>query len=328
MRAQRVGRIISLVMSVAFLGCAIPRDHHTFSVYAPESEQNPFLSSDELLAAGLVSESIRYGVKGRLFESESRLRKARYLEPNNDRIAFNLAVVLGQGGSVDEALEILGRLRVAQGDQPYLLVAMADIHNGQGERDRARALLKDAFSIYRDAGNVGQAATIARSISNLSFAQGLEQEALCYSWEALSLAPSPQQLGAHTALLVALNRFSEAESHAKERIQQSPSLGASVQVHYALSLAHAGRGDEAGALREIEIAQDLLAENPEIGVEVNAVWYMLKSRSPDSEDTEASLQKLRQGHMDALRLREKPTYALVRWPSAMRELLSMVPAAE
>jgi len=315
-------------MSGAFLGCAIPRDHHTFSVYAPESEQNPFLSSDELLAAGLVSESIRYGMKGRLFESESRLRKARYLDPNNDRIAFNLAVVLGQGGSVDEALETLERLRVAQGDQPYLLVAMADIHNGQGDRDRARALLKEAFSIYRDAANVGQASIIARSISNLSFAQGLEQEALCYSWEALSLAPAPQQLGAHIALLVALNRFSEAEGYAKRLIQQSPSLGASVQVHYALALAHAGRGDDAGALREIEIAQDLLAENPEIAVEVNAVWYMLKSRAPDSEDTEATLQRLRQGHMDALRLREKPTYSLVRWPSAMRELLTQVPAAQ
>lgn len=317
-------RFVGMITIVACLGCAVPRDHHTFSVYAPGSEQNPFLSTDDLLTAGLVSESMVYGAKGRLFEAESRLRKARYLDPNNEKVQFNLAVVLGQGGNSEEALEMLSKLRGSSGDQPYLIVATADIHNGQGDRERARTELKKAFSMYRGAANDGQAAIIARSISNLAFAQGLEQEALCYSWEALTLAPSPQQLGAHTGLLVALNMFSEAESLAKQRIQQSPPLGASVQVHYALSLAHIGRGDVAGALREVEVAQDLLAENPEIGAEVNSLWYLLKTLSPDPEDTEATLQKFEQSHIDAARLREKPTYALVRWPAAARELLSKV----
>lgn len=324
MRVVSPRTLVATMMIATFVGCAIPRDHHTFSVYAPGSEQNPFLSTDELLATGLVSESMRYGAKGRLFEAESRLRKALYLDPNNERIRFNLAVVLGQGGNSDEALDILNTLRGALGEQPYLLVATADIHNGQGDRERARAELKKAFSMYRGVANDGQAAIVARSISNLAFAQGLEQEALCYSWEALTLAPSPQQLGAHTGLLVALNMFSEAESLAKQRIQQSPALGASVQVHYALSLAHMGRADIAGALREVEVAQDLLAENPEIGTEVNSLWYLLKNMSPDPEDTEATRQKLEQSHLDAARLREKPTYALVRWPSAARDLLSRV----
>jgi tetratricopeptide (TPR) repeat protein len=313
-----------MVTMVACVGCAIPRDHHTFSVYAPGNEQNPFLSTDELLTAGLVSESMLYGAKGRLYEAESRLRKALYLDPKNEKVQFNLAVVLGQGGNSEEALEMLSQLRGSLGDQPYLLVAIADIHNGQGDRERARTELKKAFSMYRGVSNDSQAAVIARSISNLAFAQGLEQEALCYSWEAITLAPSPQQLGAHTGLLVALNMFSEAENFTKQRIQQSPALGASVQVHYALSLAHMGRDDVAGALREVEIAQDLLAENPEIGPEVNSLWYLLKTLSPDPEDTEATLQKFEQSHMDAARLRKKPTYAIVRWPASVRELLSKV----
>ena len=324
MRPEVVRRVVVIVFGVVAMGCAIPRDHHTFSVHGVGSEANPFLSSDELLAAGLVSESMRYGGKGRLFEAESRLRKAQYLDPQNDRIAFNLAVVLGQGGSAEEAIEILEKLRGELGSQPYLLVAMADIYNTQADRGRARALLKEAFSIYRRALNDGQASIVARSISNLSFAEGLEQEALCYSWEALALAPSPAQLGAHTGIQVALNKFSEAETYARQRIQLSPSLGSSVQVHYALSLAGIGQGNIPGALREIEVAQDLLAENPELGSEVNAVWYLLKTASPDPQDTEATLRRLEQCRGDALRLREKPTYSLVRWPSALRALLAQV----
>jgi tetratricopeptide (TPR) repeat protein len=317
-----------VTMIVACVGCAIPRDHHSFSVYAPGSEQNPFLSTDALLTNGLVSESILYGTKGRLFEAESRLRKALYLDPNNDGIRFNLAVVLGQGGNSEEALEILSALRNTSGEQPYLLIAIADIYNAQGERERARAELKKAFSIYRSVANDAQAAIIARSISNLAFAQGLEQESLCYSWEALALAPSPQQLGAHTGLLVGLNMFLAAESYVKERIKENPALGASVQVHYGLSLAYVGRGDLTAALREVEIAQDLLTENPEVGVEVNSLWYLLKTLSPDPEDTEATLKKLEQAHLDAIRLRDKPPYALVRWPTAARDLLGKVTEPE
>lgn len=328
MRPGLVRRVVATVFGAGLVACAIPRDHHTFSVQSGGSEDNPFLSTDELLAAGLVSESMRYGGKGRLFEAESRLRKAQYLDSQNDRIAFNLAVVLGQGGSAEEAIEILSTLQHQLGNQPYLLVALADIHNGLGDRERARSFLKEAFSVYRGAANDAQSAIVARSISNLAFAQGLEQEALCYSWEALTLVPSPAQLGAHLGMLVALNMFSEAEAYAAQRIKQSPGLGSSVQVHYALSLAHMGQGDIVSALREIEIAQDLLAENPELGAEVNAVWYLVKTLSPDKEDTEATLQRLEQCHGDALRLREKPTYSLVRWPSALRELLSKVPAIE
>ncbi len=324
MRPNLVRSLVATAISAAFVGCAIPRDHHTFSVHGPGLEENPFLSSDELLAAGLVSESMKYGGKGRLFEAETRLRKAQYLDAKNDRIAFNLAVVLGQGGSQDEAIELLQRLRRELGDQPYILVAMADIFNGQGDRERARELLKEAFLLYRGAANDGQAATIARSISNLAFAQGLEQEALCYSWEALTLAPTGAQLGAHTGLLVGLNMFADAQAYASQRIQQSPGLGASVQVHYALSLARIGQGDIPGALREIEIAQDLLAENPEVGPEVNAVWYLLKTESPSQDDTEATLGRLEQCHGDAWRLQAKPTYSLVRWPSTLRDRLAKV----
>jgi tetratricopeptide (TPR) repeat protein len=317
-------RLVTAMMSLALVGCAIPRDHHTFSVYAPGSEQNPFLSTDALLTNGLVSESISYGTKGRLFEAESRLRKALYLDSNNDGIRFNLAVVIGQGGNAEEALEILTSLRSSLGEQPYLLIATADIYNARGDRERARTELKKAFSTYRSAANDAQAAIIARSISNLAFAQGLEQEALCYSWEALSLAPSPQQLGAHAGLLVGLNMFSAAESYTKSRIKEAPALGASVQVHYGLSLAYVGRGDIPGALREIEVAQDLLAENPEVGTEVNSLWYILKSLSPDPEDTEATRQKIQQARLDASRLRDQPPYALARWPAAARDLLNKV----
>jgi tetratricopeptide (TPR) repeat protein len=272
-----------------------------------------------------VAESISYGAKGRLFDAECRLRRALVLNPGNDRISFNLAVVLSQSGNYDEALTLLQSLRAAQGDRPHILLAVADCKNAQGHRAEAREVLKEVFGIYKSAGNYPQAASVARSIANLAFAEGLESEALCYSFEGLTLAPSSQQLGAHASLLVAMNLFQAADTTLSRRIAESPGLGAAVSVHYAWALAKFGLGDTPGALKQVEIAQDFASENPELSGEVNIVWWLLKRQSPVSPDDSATVvEKLDSLYPDVVRLRDKPTYALVRWPVALRELLDSV----
>lgn len=314
-------------ISVCVVGCAVPRDQQTFSVRADDKENGDvFFTSEALRSAGLTSESISYGTKGRLFDAECRLRRALVLEPNNAQISFNLAVVLSQSGNYEEALSILEALRTTQGARPNILLALADCKNLQGQRVQAREILKELFGIYKAAGNDPQAASVARSIANLAFGDGLESEALCYSFEALSLAPSSQQLGAHAALLVAMNLFQAADDTLSARIAQTPSLGAAVSVHHAWALAKFGLGDTAGALKQIEIAQDFSSENPELSGEVNIVWWLIKKQLPPAADDSVSItEKLDALYPDVVRLRDKPTYSLIRWPVAMRALLDAVP---
>ena len=300
----------------------MPVDHHLFSVSSSSDPQSrPFLSTDELLSSGLASEALSYGSKGRLFESESRLRKALALDPGNSNIEFNLAIVLGQSGVTDEALTLLEGLRAKQGRTPRLLVFEADIRNLLGDLDAARELLKEAFLVFKVADNRVQAALLARSISNLAFAAGAEQEALCYSYEAVMLAPNPQQLGSHGSLLVGMNLFAQAVSYIQGEISRQPGIGSAVSVHQALALAKFGVGDIHAALKEAEISQDLLAENPDVANEVNVAWWLMRNLEPVEPGDDKTAQQLERLQPDVVRLKEKPTYAVLRWPPRLREML-------
>jgi tetratricopeptide (TPR) repeat protein len=316
-------------IAICLVACAIPRDQRTFSVRADDREDgHVFFSTEALRAAGLTSESISYGTKGRLFDAECRLRRALVLNPNSERISFNLAVVLSQSGNYEEALSILEALRTTQGAKPHILLALADCKNAQGYRAQAREVLKELFGIYKAAGNYPQAALVARSIANSAFGEGLESEALCYSFEGLFLAPSSQQLGAHASLLVAMNLFKAADDTLSSQVAQAPAIGAAVSVHHAWALAKYGLGDTAGALKQIEIAQDFSSENPELSGEVNVLWWVIKKQMPVTEESSDSIaEKLDALYPDVVRLRDKPTYSLIRWPVALRTLLDGVPGS-
>ncbi|MFN4897007.1 MAG: tetratricopeptide repeat protein [Pseudomonadota bacterium] len=314
-----------VVVSLGIAGCAVSRESADFAVTASGSGSKEFLSSKELLVSGLVSESIGIAGRGRLFDAEARLRKALVLAPGDPAITYNLAVVLGQQGHLDEATQLLRTLRASQGDHPRYAIAMADAYVGQGKLALGREQLKLAFEAFSQAENWPQAALVARSISNLAFAEGLEQESLCYSYEAFQLAPSASELGYHGSLLVAMNQHSTADSFLGEQIALNPGVGAGARVHLARALARGALGNTKGAVEEIELAQDLLAQEPELGSEVNVVWWLLKKQQPetpeDAQDTKLQ-ESLEAVVPEVARLKDKPTYAMVRWPQQLLAMLS------
>jgi tetratricopeptide (TPR) repeat protein len=315
-----------LVLSCLCMACAIPKDQAPFSIRSAGSGTGEeFLSAQELMVAGLVSESLELGSKGRLFDAESRLRKAHLAAPDNNAITFNLAVVLGQQGYSDEALQLLKDLRSKQGDLPRFMIASADVHAMHGDFEKARDDLKVAFDAYQKANNYAQAAVMARSISNLAFAGGHEQEALCYSYEALSLAPSAVQLGFHASMMVALNLYQPTSGFISEQIALDPARGAGSQVHFAHSLALGAVGKHDESVKEAEVAIDLLGDNPDLVPEVNALWWLLKQNAPakdiDPKVIEAEAQMKETFASDVLRLQQRPTYSLVRWPAYFRDML-------
>jgi tetratricopeptide (TPR) repeat protein len=323
---------IFLVLSCLCVACAIPKDQTPFSIRsAGAGNGEEFFSARELMVAGLVSESLELGSKGRLFDAESRLRRAHQAAPDNNAVTFNLAVVLGQQGYSQEALELLQDLRSKQGDLPRFMIASADVHALQGDFQRARDDLKVAFDAYQKANNYAQAAVMARSISNLAFASGHEQEGLCYSYEALSLAPSAAQLGFHASIMVGLNLYQPASGFIAEQIALDPARGGGSQVHFAHSLALGAMGKRDESVKEVEVALDLLGDNPDIVPEVNALWWLLKQDTPsqdqDPKVVEAEAQMKETFFSDVLRLQQRPTYSLVRWPAYFRDKLAAVQEA-
>jgi Flp pilus assembly protein TadD len=268
----------------------------------------------------LVSEALSYTKTGRLYDAESKLRQASYLEPSNDRIAFNLGVVVNQSGQSEEALTIFQKLLSKEPQNPEYLQGMADALVSQGRYTEARERLKQSFSLFKGANNFPRAALLARSISNIAFGVGEEQEALCYSYEAVTLAPNATQVGMHARVLVALNLFEQAESFVKRR----KSAADQALAFHALGMSRFARGDVSGALEAEEVALDRITESPELSSEVTAAWWLMKSKVPDPQATEESDERMREMKADVIDFRDRNPYELVMWPSPLRRELNAV----
>ena len=187
--------------------------------------------------------------------------------------------------------------------------------------------LKRAFDIFHQAQNWPQAALVARSISNLAFATGNEQEALCYSYEAFFLDQSATQFGYHTSLLVAANQYKTVDTLIGEQLSVTSALGAMPRVHLSRALARGALGNQRGALDEIELAQNLIAQDPELGSEVNSVWWILRNEVPLTEEEQADeklINSIEAAKPEVLRLKDKPTYAMLRWPRYFTLLMERV----
>ena len=321
LRFGRFGRELPWIAILIFLpSCAIPRDNTTFSLSRRGSagEEEVFASSKDLRVAGLVSEGLSFANNGRLFNAEARLRQAYYLEPTNDRIALNLAVIINQSGETEEALSILERLLAKEPRNPTYLQALADARESQGDHEFAKAKLKEAFSIFKSAGNAPRAALVARSIANVAFGMGHEQEALCYSYEAFSLSSTSAQVSAHARLLVGLNLFDQAI----EFTQANKPLAGEAAAFHALGMAFFAKGDMKAALEAEDNAVGRIAQAPELSQEINTAWWIMKTHMPpDAAATVESDEKMEELKEGAIQFAERQPYELVMWPAALRKEL-------
>lgn len=328
-RSPRPGAILlAALLACSAAGCAVPVSHSQFSIPAGPGKEGDFASTTDLRIAGLAAEAMNYSKRGRFFEAENRLRQADYLAPGNERVEYSLAVAMNQTGQSEDAKQIVEGLLRRKPNDPNLLAALADIEFSLGAPQEARTRLKASFVQFREAGNAQQASRLARSIANLAFIEGNEQEALCYSHEAWTLGQNSEQLAWHLRLLVALNLFAEAKESAVGAIAKNKALGRSAPVQLALALAKAGLGDFEGASESAEIAVDLIPEAPEMGSEISTVAWLVSKRldkapaAPGGEEAEAERVEL------VLGFRAREPHELITWPPVLREQLAAVQPLE
>ncbi len=325
----RVLLSVSVALLGTLVGCAVPVSHRQFSVPAGPDKEGDFASNEDLRVAGLVSEAMSYSKRGRFFEAENRLRQADYVTPRNERIEYSLAVAMNQNSESEDAKQLIEELLRRKPNDPNLLSALADVEFSRGEPGSARTLLKSAFQQFRQADNAPQAARLARSIANLAFIEGNEQEALCYSFEAWTLGQNPEQLAWHARFLVALNLFQEAKSTVESAAAKNRALLRSAPVQLALALAKVGLNDYQGASEAAEVALDLSPEVPEMGAEIAAVAWLIGQRLGAQAAAAEGVEELEAERLEGvLAFRERDPHEIITWPPALREQLQAVKGPE
>ena len=325
--AQRASRALLSVLAL-LTACAIPQTHKGFSITSPSNDgaQVEYASTEDLMVSGLVSEALGYAQTSRFVDAEVRLRQARYLKPANEAVAFNTAVVISQTGQTEEAEEIVNDLLSRHPSNPNYRQALADIHVAEGRYAQAIEELKKVFQLYKTSGNYYTASRIARSISNIVFGIGKEQEALCYSAEAVSLYPAPAQSGAHLRILVALNFFKQAEEYQKSLTAEMNSV---VGYHY-LAMARYALGNFTGAAEAEDIAYARTLEAPERSGEISVAWWLMKNKIPPlTEETDEAKERFAEMRKEVADFAQKDNFELSTWPNSLREeLYSIKPEEE
>ncbi len=329
---MRIGPALSwavgggILAAVVCGGCALPPPSSRPVVGSrfEDGAERPFATADELRTAGLVNEAMNLVTNNRFFDAERSLRQARYLRPENEQLKFNLAVVLSQVGQPEESQELLQELYSQRPEQPAYAVALADTLIVLGRKGQARDLLKGAFRRLKEAENYPQAARIARSISNVSFELGYEEESLCYSYEAYALAPTAEQLGMHGMLLVAENLYPTAHSTIQEAFKGNSGFSSSAAAQHALALARFAQGDYAGALAAEETALDFINQSPMLGAELNAAWWLMKQRTLGEDESGDVLERLENMRSEVYDFRQVGAIALTMWPPPLRMALEEV----
>ncbi len=298
----------------------MPVSHGKFSV-AGKTPDDPFVSTDELLTSGLLSEGLLVSSKGRSVDSAFRVRQALYLDPSNTRLQLTLALLLQQAGEGEEAREIFSRLYASQPRNPDVLVGYGDALLAARKHEEGKQKLKEAFKLFAGAGNALQAARIARSISNISFGIGDEQEALCYSYEALMLSPAPDQVAAHARLLVALNMYQKALQGIEQAQLFNAVVARSARIQHvrALALYALGRFDRAVDAEDIAI--QYLSKEPELTSEVMAARWLAISKLDRSQDSEIDNQRYEEQRQDVTDYSLRAGVEVVFWPPDMRAAL-------
>jgi tetratricopeptide (TPR) repeat protein len=325
-------------IAVALLcGCVFQKPAEDYAVGRRGGEV--FIQKPELLVAGLVDDALNLYKKGRRFDAEQRLRQARFIAPESEKVLFNLAVVIGETDQADESIEILSRLIEKFPGNVEYKIALG--HSLYADRRGAQAIdtYKEAFRLLKSVKNFARAQSLARTISSIAYELGREQEALCYSSEAYFLQPNPEEAFYHGRMLLSVNSLDAVVRFMKLAETADPSLKTKVGPNYVVGLAQYGLGQEKDGYDRMNVAVDVLSGDPILSAEVSAAWYIMRpdktaeprpqgegnaDQGTTEELSEKELEELKKIREAATEFARSNPRALQFWPPAVSARLLLL----
>jgi tetratricopeptide (TPR) repeat protein len=326
---------LSCILGTLLSGCALQKPPEDYAVGRRANEV--FIETPELLVTGLVDDALNLYKKGRRFDAEQRLRQARFITPDSEKVLFNLAVVIGEPDQADESIEILSALLTKAPNNVEYKIALG--HSLYANRKGAQAIdtYKEAFRLLKSVKNFPRAQKIARSISSLAYELGREQEALCYSSEAYLLQPNPEEAFQHGRMLLSANALQGALRFMKLAEEYDVALKSKVGPNYVAGLAEFGLGEEKDGYNHLNVAVDVLSGDPVLSAEVSAAWYIMRplpggeesnEQTVEEQASERELEELEKIRQAAVEFGQSNPRALQFWPQrASTKLLQLVEAA-
>jgi tetratricopeptide (TPR) repeat protein len=134
----------------------------------------------EITAVALVREGLQFASSGRMADAELKYVQARYLFPNAENIASNLAYAWERQGRFDEALAEYRRLYALHPESALLKKAIARTLLGMGDLTGALQHYGEILDELLAKDERVPAAEIARTIATIHYGRGSEENALCF----------------------------------------------------------------------------------------------------------------------------------------------------
>jgi len=312
-------KTVGLVILGWFVGCALPAP--------PDVELNDFVPPEEIRLAYLAKEAMWYFGRSRYLDAELKFRQILWLRPDLKNMKQNLAETLGREGLYEEAVQLY--LELVQEDPQALsrLSGLARLYYMAGKFDLARLQYEKALAVAIDRNDLGLMAKLARSLAVLSFKVGNEEEAGCYSAQALLWGATPDEFLRHISLLMAMGYYNAAMNALKKYVLDNELERDPLFLHKRAMLSFAlHKFDDAYAF-ETMAQEAALGRNvdPATQFEMNVVKFMaqrvrLKLTAEGAKDTE--IDQAGKEFLQALEIYALTNQAFtVYWPANLVEML-------
>ena len=263
---------------------------------APEFERQDFVSRREIVANSLYQQAVASLRSGRLIDAELRMLQALYLFPDAHNIRANLALILKSNSLYEEAAKIYTDLIRLFPDVIEYRFALAENYYFQKEYSTAINNFESVMLAFEKENDNAKASLTARTLAALNFTIGNEQQAFCYSEQALVYQGSQDQIIRHARILLAIGYYKDAQNILSPLLQslaelRDPAvLKLGAIIHYAnlefeearkllqLALDYQGADTKEPELETIrrvfshKFPEDVSSEDEEVQEEVKLVF--------------------------------------------------------
>jgi len=272
---------LTVLIATIVAACAPP---------APDSPQE-FVPREDLVTVALFREGLSLYGQSRFADAELKFRQALYIFPEAKNAKLNLAHTLVKQAAYPEALAIYSALLDKSPDEPELLIGLAELYYAALDFGQATHYFTQVLNGALERNEMALAARMARNLSILNFRAGNEEDALCYSENALAWDRNPDQINRHARLLVALGQGQKAKGLIEEFIGTTERKR-DPQLLYVLSIANFSINDYKGALEKVTESAEQGGRERGLELQISLVKTLAhhalpeEPKAPDVEESE------------------------------------------